>query len=52
VALRGAIEELLGDPGERTRLGAAALETAADRFSHEACARALVEVYAAALRAT
>jgi glycosyltransferase involved in cell wall biosynthesis len=52
VALRGAIEELLGDPGERTRLGAAARETAAGRFSHEACARALVEVYEAALRAT
>jgi glycosyltransferase involved in cell wall biosynthesis len=51
VALRGAIEELLGDPGERTRLGEAARATAADRFSHEACARALVEVYEAALRA-
>jgi starch synthase len=51
-ALRGAIEELLADTGERARLGAAAREAAAGRFSHEACARALVEVYATALRPT
>jgi glycosyltransferase involved in cell wall biosynthesis len=51
-ALRGAIEELLGDAGERASLGAAAREAAASRFSHEACARALVEVYEEARRAT
>jgi glycosyltransferase involved in cell wall biosynthesis len=52
VALRGAIESLLGDADERARLGAAARAAAASRFSHEACARSLVEVYEAALRAT
>jgi glycosyltransferase involved in cell wall biosynthesis len=50
VALRGAIQELLGDAAERSRLGAAAREAAASRFSHDACARALVGVYEAALR--
>jgi glycosyltransferase involved in cell wall biosynthesis len=48
-ALRGAIQELLGDAAERARLGAAAREAAASRFSHEGCARSLVEVYEAAL---
>jgi glycosyltransferase involved in cell wall biosynthesis len=52
VALRGAIQELLGDAAERSRLGIAAREAAASRFSHEACARALVETYEEALRAT
>jgi glycosyltransferase involved in cell wall biosynthesis len=51
-ALRRAIERLLGDEGERTSLGAAARDAAASRFSHEACARALVEVYESVLRAT
>ena len=51
-ALRAAIEWLLADPGERARLGAAAREAAASRFSHDACARALVDVYESALRAT
>jgi glycosyltransferase involved in cell wall biosynthesis len=51
-ALRGAIEKLLGDADERARLGASAREAAAGRFSHEACARSLVETYEAALRAT
>jgi glycosyltransferase involved in cell wall biosynthesis len=51
-ALRSAIEGLLGDAGERARLGEAARSAAAGRFSHEACARALVETYEAALRAT
>jgi glycosyltransferase involved in cell wall biosynthesis len=51
-ALRGAIEELLGNAAERVRLGAAAREAAANRFSHDACARSLVEVYEAARRAT
>ncbi|HEY8646121.1 MAG TPA: glycosyltransferase family 4 protein, partial [Gaiellaceae bacterium] len=51
-ALRGAIEGLLGDAAERARLGAAAREAAASRFSHESCACSLVEVYEAALRAT
>jgi glycosyltransferase involved in cell wall biosynthesis len=51
-ALRGAIEELLGNADERARLGAAAREAAAGGFSHEACARSLVEVYEAAVRAT
>jgi len=45
VALRSAIERLLGDAAERARLGAQAREVAARRFSHDACARALVEVY-------
>jgi glycosyltransferase involved in cell wall biosynthesis len=47
-ALRQAIERLLGDAGERARLGAAARGAAAERFSHEACARSLVETYEAA----
>lgn len=51
-ALRVAIESLLDDAGARATLGAAAREAAASRFSHEACARALVETYEAALRAT
>jgi glycosyltransferase involved in cell wall biosynthesis len=51
-ALRHAIEELLDDPAERARLGAAAREAAAGQFSHETCARGLVETYEAALRAT
>jgi len=51
-ALRSAIKHLLGDVGERARLGATAREAAASRFSHEACARGLVETYEAALRAT
>jgi glycosyltransferase involved in cell wall biosynthesis len=51
-ALREAIERLLGDESERTSLGAAARDAAAGRFSHEACARALVDVYESVLRAT
>ncbi len=51
-ALRAAIETLLNDPVERAQLGATARDAAASRFSHESCARSLVEVYEAALRAT
>ena len=51
-ALRAAIERLLGDAAERERLGALARETAATLFSHERCARSLIEVYEASLRAT
>jgi len=51
-ALRDAIRELLGNAGERARLGAAAREAAGSRFSHKACSRGLVETYEAALRAT
>jgi glycosyltransferase involved in cell wall biosynthesis len=50
-ALRGAIEDLLGDAGERARLGAAVRAAAADRFSHEACASALIEIYGESLSA-
>jgi glycosyltransferase involved in cell wall biosynthesis len=49
-ALRDAIERLLGDAGERGRLGERAREIAAGRFSHEACARSLIDVYRDALR--
>ncbi|MFL5925880.1 MAG: glycosyltransferase family 4 protein [Gaiellaceae bacterium] len=51
-ALRAAIERLLGDAGERERLGARARETASTQFSHDACARALIDVYEEALNAT
>lgn len=49
-ALRAAIEDLLGDADERERRGAAARDAAADRFSHDGCARSLVEIYEAASR--
>jgi glycosyltransferase involved in cell wall biosynthesis len=49
-ALRSALERLLGDAGERARLGSRAREVAASRFSHETCARFLIEVYEGALR--
>jgi glycosyltransferase involved in cell wall biosynthesis len=45
-ALRSAVERLLGDPGLRSRLGAAAREDARTRFSAESTARALIGVYA------
>jgi glycosyltransferase involved in cell wall biosynthesis len=51
-SLRDAIERLLGDESERRRLGAAARDAAAGRFSHEACARGLLDVYESVLRAT
>jgi len=51
-ALRYAIEQLLADRGERQRLGSTARATAAEVFSHERCARSLIEVYEASLRAT
>ena len=51
-ALRAAIERLLGDAAERERLGALARETAVTLFSHERCARSLIEIYEASLRAT
>jgi len=50
--LRGALERLLGDAAERERLGTLARETAASLFSHERCARSLIEIYEASLRAT
>jgi glycosyltransferase involved in cell wall biosynthesis len=50
--LRAAIERLLRDASERACLGARAREVAASRFSHEACARSLIEVYEESLRAT
>ena len=50
--LRAAVERLLGDAAERERLGALARETAMTLFSHERCARSLIEIYEASLRAT
>lgn len=44
-ALREAIERLLADPAGRTALGAASRAAAAERFSHGACARVLIDVY-------
>jgi glycosyltransferase involved in cell wall biosynthesis len=49
VALRGAIEELLGDPGERTQVGAAARSHAEAEFSHAATTAGLIGVYRAVL---
>jgi glycosyltransferase involved in cell wall biosynthesis len=46
-ALRTAIERLLADPAQRARLGAAARERAAERFSWAAATEATLEVYAA-----
>ena len=51
-ALREAIAELLANTEERRRLGSAARATAAGRFSHDACARSLIEIYEASRRAT
>ncbi|HEV7565373.1 MAG TPA: glycosyltransferase family 4 protein [Microbacteriaceae bacterium] len=47
--LRLAIERLLGDRAERESRGGAARTVAASQFSHEACAKGLLEVYGAAL---
>jgi glycosyltransferase involved in cell wall biosynthesis len=47
VALRTAIERLLGDAEERTRLGANARERARESFSRTAETRALLAAYAA-----
>jgi glycosyltransferase involved in cell wall biosynthesis len=44
-ALRAALERLLADADERTRLGAAARTHARRTFSHQAATRALVAVY-------
>ena len=51
-ALREELERLLGDETERRRLGVEVQQAAAGRFSPEACARSLVEVYETSLRAT
>ncbi|MFL5928955.1 MAG: glycosyltransferase family 4 protein [Gaiellaceae bacterium] len=51
-ALRTAIERLFGDAAERARLGELGRAVAATRFSHETCARSLIEVYEESLRAT
>ena len=48
-ALRAAVERLLDDAALRTRLGAAARERAAERFSPGAAAAATVAAYEAAL---
>ena len=47
-ALRQALEELLGDPERRARLGSAARAYAAEHFSRDAEAEALLAVYAEA----
>lgn len=44
-ALAGAIEELLGDPNLRFRMGEAALRRAREEFSQQAMCRRLGEVY-------
>jgi glycosyltransferase involved in cell wall biosynthesis len=49
-ALRRALEELLANPEQRARLGAAARAYAADHFSREAEVDALLAVYAEAAR--
>jgi glycosyltransferase involved in cell wall biosynthesis len=48
--LRRAIDRLLGDAPERSRRGRAARATAVSLFSHESCARGLVDVYRASLQ--
>jgi glycosyltransferase involved in cell wall biosynthesis len=48
--LRGAITRLLSDRDERERLGRAGRELARARFSHEATAVGLIEVYRDAAR--
>lgn len=48
-ALRAALERLLGDPGLRSRLGAAAREKARRELSFEAATSALLAVYEDAL---
>ena len=45
-ALAGALDRLLADGALRARLGAAGRERVAARFSPEAQARAVLEVYA------
>jgi glycosyltransferase involved in cell wall biosynthesis len=49
-ALAGAIGTLLDDPALRSRLSAAALRRARDRYSWEATARATVDVYREVVR--
>jgi glycosyltransferase involved in cell wall biosynthesis len=49
-ALAAALRPLLKDPARRAALGEAARETAARAFSWEACGRATVAAYEAALR--
>jgi glycosyltransferase involved in cell wall biosynthesis len=51
-ALRGALERLLQDAELRRRLGDAARERAADRFSLSAAAEATIALYGDVLRAT
>jgi glycosyltransferase involved in cell wall biosynthesis len=48
-ALRGAVQELLGDAGERGRLGVAARDRARAEFSHARTAAELVSAYRDAL---
>lgn len=47
-ALRAALERLLGDPGLRTRMGAAGRERARERYSWETATTATVAAYGAA----
>ncbi len=49
--LRACLEELVGDPAERTRLGAAARAFTANRFSWDAHLVRLVETYSEAVSA-
>jgi glycosyltransferase involved in cell wall biosynthesis len=44
-ALRAAIDRLLSDGAERSRLGAAARRAVQERLSHEAATAALLDVY-------
>ena len=50
--IRAAVEGLLGDAGRRERLGTAARQKARREWTADAAAEALVDVYAAARRAT
>ena len=49
-ALREALDRLLGDPGLRARMGAAARERARERFSWEAATAATLRCHSAAAR--
>jgi len=49
--LRGALEELIGDPAERERLGQAARTAVQQRYSWDAAARKTLELYGTIRRA-